>query len=138
MGLISASYVVLKAQTDIASGVLRFDTKPTSVDGCTYTYLNVTTERQVKIDFVGEVPNKGIEHISYLYYTPFGAIVTIVVSLCCAAIFGMQNPNEVEPSLLAPFMRKLVKSDSKPYLGSLPLSPTDVSVKTYNFEQEKT
>lgn len=142
-GLITMFYVVIKAQADLSSGLLTFPTMPTSIDGCTYSFntssviSNTTSTDQLSSLSDGDKFSKPIHHMSYLYYTTSGVTITIVVSLCATLIFGRQDPKSVPAQLLAPFIRKLIKTDSKADIATLPLSPSGVSCTTYNFEQEK-
>lgn len=47
-----------------------------------------------------------IHRISYLYYLPMGAIITILSSFIMSFIVGFEDPNNVDPRLLAPCIRK--------------------------------
>lgn len=150
-GLIVVFWVSFKAQFDIASGALTFDTKPTSIDGCTYTF-NMSTvtnssissssfntfSQQINDNVEEESSSKPLHHLSYMYYTLFGAAITLIVSLLSSLVLGWQDPKSVSPVLLAPFMRKYYTKEST--LGNLPLTPSDVScttTTTYNFDKEK-
>lgn len=142
-GLTAMLYIVVKAQADLNSGALTFPTKPTSTDGCTYSFnissvINSTTPTE---DLYPTSSNnefsKPIHHISYLYYTLTGVLITIIVSLCGTLVIGRQDPKTVPSQLLAPMIRKLINVDSKADIANLPLSPSGVSCTTYNFEQEK-
>lgn len=140
-------YIVIMAQADLNNGVLKFSTKPTTIEGCTYTFnsssvMNSTTtptNEDGEVDGGGGILfGKPIHHISYLYYTTTGALITIVVSLCATLVFGRQDTKDVPAELLAPFVRKFWKGDdAKANIASLPLSPSDASCITFNFDQEK-
>lgn len=138
-GLLSAMYVVIMAQKDIANNVLTFATKPTSIDGCTYTFFNnlTTISNGTNVhDFVADT-SKPLHHMSYLYYTAFGAIVSIVVAQVATLILGKQNPHDIDRLLVAPMIRRFLdksKSSSKSF--TVPLSTTDTVCKTYQFKQE--
>ena len=43
-----------------------------------------------------------------MWYTFLGTVITIVVSLIVSCILGPNKPNEIDPNLLAPFVRKLI------------------------------
>jgi len=41
-----------------------------------------------------------------MWYTTFGASITIIVALLGTLVFGKNNPNKVDPVLLTPCIRK--------------------------------
>lgn len=139
-GLVSAMWVVVMAQSDIANKVLTFPTKPTSIDGCTYTFSgNLTTPIANGTDvhdFVAD-SSKPLHHISYLYYTLFGCIISMAGALLATLFLGKQNPEEVDSLLIAPMVRKYVyRSNSSNKSQSRPLSIEDTVCKTYQFKEE--
>lgn len=56
--------------------------------------------------------NFHIYHMSYLWYTLVGSSICIIVSLIASYIMGPNKPSEMNPHLLAPFVRKLIKPRS--------------------------
>lgn len=48
-----------------------------------------------------------------MWYTTFGASITIIVSLLGTLVFGKNNPNKVDPVLLTPCIRKFFSSGSE-------------------------
>lgn len=137
-GLLSAMWVVLRAQSDIANNVLTFATKPTSIDGCTYSFAiknSTMTEDVANVhDFVADT-NKPLHHMSYLYYTLFGAIVTIVVAQLATLVLGRQNLDEIDSLLLAPMIRKFLGKSSKTYRVTSSNGMEKIC-KTYQFDQK--
>lgn len=118
-GCVSMMAIVIKAQAEMALGNMKFDFKPLSVNGCDYNFTAVenstmtddfssTTESTVD-DGLSE---KHIYHISYLYYTLLGSLIVTFTSFILSFIFGFQDATEVDPRLLAPFLRKYIKSKS--------------------------
>lgn len=104
--LISAAvivYVVVRSQLDIASGLIKFETKVTSVEGCIHNFTGL--QSQVQPTNVPEL-ERSFHHISYLYYLPFGAIMTCLLASILSLFFGFEDPQMVDPRLLAPFIRK--------------------------------
>jgi Na+/proline symporter len=99
-GMMSSAYIVLRAQADIASGVLRFPQMPVSVEGCTYHFANVT---QVDFDYDGI--DKSLHHISYLYYTMAGTLVSCAVGCVASFFVGHNKLKDMNPKLVAPFLR---------------------------------
>ena len=104
--------LVFKAQAEIALGNIKFDTKPLVTDGCTYNFTlpEITSSN---IPLFSDNHEKHIYEISYLYYTPLSSGIVIVASIILSFIFGFQDPKEVDPRLLAPFMRKYVSKKSE-------------------------
>lgn len=94
-------YIVIRSQLDMATGLIKYDTKVTSVEGCSY---NFTLTQQAHFPVASL--EKEFHHISYLYYLPLGAIITCMASFILSFLFGFDDPNNVDPRLLAPCMRK--------------------------------
>lgn len=44
--------------------------------------------------------------MSYMWYTFFGAFVAITVAHLGILIYGRTDPNTIDPTLLAPFLRR--------------------------------
>ena len=100
MACVMMCYMVIASQLDMASGVIKYDIKPMSVDGCTYNFT-------ISLPTVPPpTPEKELHHISYLYFMPFGALLTIGLSFTLSFFFGFEDPYKVDPRLLAPFVRK--------------------------------
>lgn len=63
--LAAMSYVIFRSQTDIAKGLIRFQTLPLSTEGCTYNFeLNNST----LVDDSHENGNS-LHNMSFFYYT---------------------------------------------------------------------
>lgn len=92
-------YIVIRSQLDIASGLLHYDKKVTSVEGCAYNFTTVIEPSIYK-------PNeKEFHHVSYLYYMPMGALLTCMSSFVISFLFGFEDPKNIDPKLLAPYIR---------------------------------
>lgn len=106
MAMISTAYIVVRAQSDIALGILKFPTKPTSIEGCDYAF-NYTKSMPTHVTQVASVSSlPPIHHMSYMYYTLVGFLLTVVIANVSIFIFGKQDPNEIDESLLTPMVRK--------------------------------
>lgn len=92
-------YIVVQAQLDMASGLIIYDTKITSVEGCDYNFTKSDLPVAVESD-------RKMFNISYLYYMPLGASITCLLAFISSFWFGFEDPSKVDPRLLAPFMRK--------------------------------
>jgi solute carrier family 5 (sodium-coupled monocarboxylate transporter), member 8/12 len=109
------TWICFKAQRAIATGEIKFPTKAVSTSGCNYHFIaedamsmlainETTTSTPLK-----ESPGFHIYQISYLWYTLVGSSICIIVSLIASYIIGPNKPCEINPNLLAPFVRKLIK-----------------------------
>lgn len=49
--------------------------------------------------------------ISYMWYTCFGAVVTILVALCSVPCYGWNDPNTIDKKLLAPMIRRFFRKN---------------------------
>lgn len=97
-------YIGIRAQLDIANGLMSFEEKPTSVEGCDYNFTRIENSTPSTASFEPK-----FHHISYLYYTPLGSIITGLAAFLFSCCFGFENPDNVDPQLLAPVMRKYFK-----------------------------
>ena len=111
--------IVLKAQTEIALGNIKFDFKPLSVDGCLYSFnhteisaISDVLSSTAETITLGTSKEKHIYHISYLYFTLMGALIVLITSIILSFVFGFQDAAEVDPKLLVPFLRKYIKSNA--------------------------
>jgi hypothetical protein len=113
------TWICFKAQRAISTGELQFATKAVSTSGCDYHFiageamsmLAINETRSIPVD---DEPPPGFQiyHISYLWYTLVGSSICIIVSLIASYIMGPNKPSEMNPNLLAPFVRKLIKPRS--------------------------
>lgn len=113
LGCISTTLLVLKAQAEMARGSFNFGYKEMSVEGCSYNFTTAesnTTMLESSTVFLEVDDEKHFYQISYVYYTFFGSLIVVISSCLLSFIFGFQDPNEVDPKLMAPFMRKYFKS----------------------------
>lgn len=115
------TWICFKAQRAIATGELEFDTKVVSTSGCSYHFIASEamsmlavneTAPSMMIPVESETAGFQIYHISYLWYTLVGSSICIIVSLIASYIIGPNQPCELNPNLLAPFVRKLIRPRS--------------------------
>ncbi|CRK86766.1 CLUMA_CG000598, isoform A [Clunio marinus] len=114
------TWICFKAQRAIATGELQFATKEVSTSGCSYHFIanepmsmlaiNETAPTMTLEDI--EPMGFQIYHISYLWYTLVGSFICIIVSLIASYILGPNKPSDLNPNLLAPFVRKLIKFET--------------------------
>lgn len=101
------TWICYMAQSAILSGELSFVQKPVSTAGCEYSYLITEPDRFFSINTTTEyLPGIidgevfAIYHLSYLWYTLFGACITIIVSLIVSFVLGANEPSKLRPELL--------------------------------------
>lgn len=118
-GLSVMAYICAKAQAAIASGEMSFVTKPTNTESCSYTFIAddpfsmLAANKTSKFILDDEEPAFAIYHISYMWYTLFGALLTMTVATIVSFIFGANDPHKMDPKLLTPFVRHLLRKDVK-------------------------
>jgi solute carrier family 5 (sodium-coupled monocarboxylate transporter), member 8/12 len=116
IGCSSMMFIVFKAQAEIALGHIKFDYKPLSTEGCLYNFTlseNSTSMSTTEATNLDRSTEKHIYNVSYLYYTLLGSTIVTVASIILSFIFGFQDASEVDPRLLAPFLRKYIKKDER-------------------------
>lgn len=113
LGFLVVAYVASRAQADLAAGIFKNTVKPTSVEGCFYDYsrdqLTNSTESAIN-----SIPEKSFHNLSYLYFMPLGATVTIISAFIFSFCSGFEDSRNVDARLFAPFIRKYLKSDKSP------------------------
>ncbi|KAJ8920690.1 hypothetical protein NQ315_004829 [Exocentrus adspersus] len=115
--LIFMCWLCLRAQTLIVSGDLTFPEKPVSTEGCHYHFTpkqspnsNIHFDPSVNVTSITHTDEKYmIYRLSYLWYTLIGTFVSMFVGLLVTFTTKPLDPCDVDPQLLAPFIRKLIK-----------------------------
>ncbi|EZA59529.1 hypothetical protein DMN91_010796 [Ooceraea biroi] len=116
-GLSFMGWLGLSAEAAISSGKITFDTKPVTTEGCTYSFPQVENlllsvpPDSIMDDASGDEP-WALYRLSYLWYTTTGALVTICVGLIVTLVTS-QDIEKLDPMLVAPFVRKYLKSSNK-------------------------
>uniref|UniRef100_A0A6P7EZC1 Sodium-coupled monocarboxylate transporter 1-like n=1 Tax=Diabrotica virgifera virgifera TaxID=50390 RepID=A0A6P7EZC1_DIAVI len=117
ISLVFMTWYCLKTQSLIASGGLKFEEKPVSTEGCHYHF----TPTVIKLNNITHTDEQYmIYRLSYLYYCMIGTFVAMFVGLIVSALTTPNDPRDVDPQLLAPFVRKLIKPrkySNQPYDG---------------------
>ncbi|XP_018331292.1 sodium-coupled monocarboxylate transporter 1-like isoform X2 [Agrilus planipennis] len=131
-GLIFMSWLCLNAQAALASGNLSFPEKPVDTGGCLYHFtpnqlsgfqLNATNVTHTDETFM-------LYRVSYLWYTLVGALVSMSVALITSFITRPLDPRDIDPKLLAPFVRRFIPARNYP---NQPKS--DEVIYAYEFER---
>ncbi|XP_031637399.1 sodium-coupled monocarboxylate transporter 1 [Contarinia nasturtii] len=105
-GVLAMSWVSLNAQWAIASGAIQFEHKEMSISNCSYDF-----ELTVKPEFVHESETFALYRISYMWYTAFGALTTLIFAGLGTFISGASDASKVDLKLIAPCLRKYIRVD---------------------------
>lgn len=141
------TWLCFKAQHAIATGELKFATKDVSTSGCSYHFIAEEAMSMLAINETTAATNPRmnaepvgfqIYHISYLWYTLIGCSICIVISLIVSYITGPNKPNELNPNLLAPFVRKLIKPRPSETASSRAENIAEVSFQLLRTETTET
>ncbi|XP_014234000.1 sodium-coupled monocarboxylate transporter 1-like [Trichogramma pretiosum] len=115
-GLAFMSWLSLASEAAISSGKIRHDVKPTSTQGCTYSFhrtesLLLLLPPETLLDDLEESETWAVYRLSYLWYTVAGTIVTVGISLLVSLV-SSQDSKKLDPALVAPFLRKYLMAQS--------------------------
>ncbi|XP_061386446.1 sodium-coupled monocarboxylate transporter 1 [Musca vetustissima] len=135
-GFVSLAFMVwmcVSAQLDLASGAVKYIRKPFTTVGCNYTFVDLIPMSQVAeniTEVLEEVspPSLKVYHISYLFYTMVGAVITIVVALAVTFALGTHKIDSVDSTLLSPFARRWIERQRE----KKPPVPTTTDPKLIN------
>ncbi|XP_047346992.1 sodium-coupled monocarboxylate transporter 1-like isoform X1 [Vespa velutina] len=138
-------WITLTAQTAIASGKMKFEEKPVTTEGCMYSFpqienllLFIPSETILNEENGNSFPEQlwALYRISYLWYTIIGTLVTLSIGLI-VSIISSEDVDKLDPMLLAPFMRKFLRS-SKKNLQQIQIARNDFKVdKQMDVEEDK-
>lgn len=117
------AWICTRAQAAIATGELFHAIKPVETQGCEYIFMaesplsllavnGTDTLTPIIEDAIIEA-DFNIYHISYLWYTLFGCLITIAVSGIVSTISGFNDPRKMDPKLFAPIIRKYFELELK-------------------------
>ncbi|KAM7360701.1 solute carrier family 5 member brother of rumpel isoform 1-T3 [Cochliomyia hominivorax] len=107
VGVVAMSWISLNAQWAIASGAVKYQTKPLTVEHCEYRFENVIMSA-ANTTLIEETADDifPLYRISYMWYTCLGAIITIGIGILCTFILGGNDPRKIDSCLLTPCIRK--------------------------------
>ncbi|KAI4503569.1 hypothetical protein M0802_000972 [Mischocyttarus mexicanus] len=127
-------WITLTAQTAIATGRMKFDEKPVTIEGCTYSFPQVEnlflftppeTENEENENSFPEL--WALYRVSYLWYTLIGTLITLSIGLI-VSIISSEDVDKLDPMLLAPFIRKFLRSSNKD-LQQIQIAKTNLKVE---------
>jgi len=106
VGLISMLWLVGGAQWHTIHDRIKYDSLPTSIDGCPYPLNLSTFSTTITPTWTdsGEEPMI-LFQISFMYYNMIGAMIVVVVGTIASYVFGV-NLENVDPDHIAPMMKR--------------------------------
>ncbi|KAK7603215.1 hypothetical protein V9T40_003214 [Parthenolecanium corni] len=126
--LITMTVIVTNAQLALATGHLKFATKPmqTSGSNCTINIHDMnSTDRLAGLVQVTDVvyADKNVFHgflLSYMYYTAFGTFVGMVVGIIVSWLTNEpEHLQQLNPELITPLMRRFLPKKKNSHIEHL-------------------
>ncbi|XP_011269020.1 sodium-coupled monocarboxylate transporter 1 [Camponotus floridanus] len=108
VGLISMFWLVGGAHWYTMHGKMKFDSLPTSIDGCPYPLnetLTTATPTPVWIE-AAEEP-MALFQISFMHYTLIGSTIVVIAGIIGSYIFGV-DLESVDPDHITPIMKRFL------------------------------
>ncbi|XP_066143288.1 sodium-coupled monocarboxylate transporter 1-like isoform X2 [Euwallacea fornicatus] len=124
------TWISVGSQAQIGHGRIRFPQKPISVEGCSADwvaeYLSITlsskaSAKPVELPFV-------LYRISYMYYTPIGSIIAILIGLVVSYCMGHNRNKEVNEEAISPMVQKFLNR-SKPGESNIDLKAISTDLR---------
>lgn len=135
LGLATIAWIGIGTQIAVANGYQAAEPKFTSTDGCVCNSTEPLVESIVAKDEVFI-----LYRISYLWYSAFGFLITVVTGLAFSLLTKPQDPCRLHPDLISPPVHSLLQSLSnqmKETLG-LPVESKDrVETKESTIQKNK-
>ncbi|KAG4074821.1 hypothetical protein HA402_014375 [Bradysia odoriphaga] len=104
-GLMGMTWILYKAQSDLASGKFMFPKKPVYTHNCSYSFEFNAYSNQTHTEYADDDSFK-IHHVSYLFYTIIGGVITIVTGTIVSLI--LDDGYGSDPMLFSPAIRKFI------------------------------
>lgn len=116
--MISVAYLLYAAQHDKKTKNLPVENKPIYIHGCSNEFIAIAVSMPPDITLASDLPpvdtkepvkdQKSIFNISYLLYTTYGSVITLVISFFASIPFGLNNPKDINQELLTPCIRRFI------------------------------
>ncbi|XP_036321356.1 sodium-coupled monocarboxylate transporter 1 isoform X2 [Rhagoletis pomonella] len=107
-GFLVLSWICTNAQIAQVKGEIAYPKMPVSIDGCDYEFDNETAWHIIHDYKPTTSDQRNLYHLSFLWYSAFGAIISIAVAAIATRIFGTTDLRELDPALVSPFMRRFL------------------------------
>ncbi|XP_067644763.1 sodium-coupled monocarboxylate transporter 1 [Eurosta solidaginis] len=130
VGVITMSWISLNAQWAIASGAIKYQTKPITVGQCDYLF-DRTGLQQSSMNSTYTTADEifPLYRVSYMWFTFLGTLATVLTSLIYSSIAGAQDAKKVDTALLAPCIRKYVRNENEDYFKTNHIFSSDIPTK---------
>jgi len=104
VGLISMFWLVGGAQWHTIYDRIKYDSLPTSIDGCSYP-LNKSLPTMITPRIDSSEEPMILFQISFMYYNVIGAAIVVVVGTVASYVFGV-DLESVDPDHITPMMKR--------------------------------
>lgn len=105
LGIVTITWTGIGTQIAVANGYRATEPKFTSIDGCVCNSSEPLVESIITKDEVFV-----LYRLSYLWYSAFGFLVTVVTGLAASLLTNPQDPCRLHPDLISPPVQLLLKS----------------------------
>ncbi|XP_067637381.1 sodium-coupled monocarboxylate transporter 1-like [Eurosta solidaginis] len=113
--LLFMAWMCIRAQADLASGAVSYLRKPHTITGCNYTFVDFASMSMVAENITEHTSSTNISddtfhiyNISYLFYTMFGSMITLVIASITSFALGTNKLENMDTKLLSPCVRRWV------------------------------
>lgn len=111
-------WLSFQAQYAIALGDMKIIAKELSVDNCSYSFEHSSNSFSHEM-FSDNNYIFPLYKISYMWYTFFATIFTMVIAIITSAlVFGWNDPNRISPDLITPVVRQRIFKKKEIYQTS--------------------
>ncbi|KAL3283630.1 hypothetical protein HHI36_006769 [Cryptolaemus montrouzieri] len=116
-------------QIYIAEGHLQEESMPTSIQGCDNmnSTLNISIEPETLIEM--KDPIFFLYRISYIWYSAFGFLITVIMGLLGSFATGMDDAKNIDDNLLSPPIQRYLSSKGKLKISSKSNLAKDAKLK---------
>ncbi|GLV41355.1 brother of rumpel [Carabus blaptoides fortunei] len=111
-GLSLVTWMSIGTQVYMANGAISFPQKVVSVSGCSEnwslnnTYAPSTYSEPIETPFF-------LYQISYMYYTPIGALTVLIVGMSVSFITGCNKNKVLDKNLFSPLIHRFIRENKK-------------------------
>lgn len=105
VSMLTLGWIAVGAQKSLATGTLKHEPLPTSIEGCSVPNVTIPTTNPVQ-----SPPEEAfvLFRISFMYYTMLGSFILLVVGMIVSLLTKPMDPQDLNPYLFAPFLQKYV------------------------------
>ncbi|XP_049305334.1 sodium-coupled monocarboxylate transporter 1 [Bactrocera dorsalis] len=107
-GFLVLSWICTNAQIAQMRGEIAYPKMPVSIDGCEYEFDNATAWDTIYNYQPSTFEQRNLYHLSFLWYSAFGAMISMAVACVSTRLFGTTDLEKIDPALLSPFARRFL------------------------------